>query len=61
MKKGWKRKGGEVKNPDLWQSLLPLLKTHAVEFVWVRGHAENEHNNRCDELAVTERLKFKRE
>ena len=51
---GWKRKGGEVKNPDLWIKLIPLLGTHDVKFIWVRGHAENEYNERCDELAVTE-------
>jgi len=52
-KKGWKRKGGEVKNPDLWIRLTPLLETHDVKFIWIKGHAENEHNNRCDELAVS--------
>jgi len=57
-KKGWKRKGGEVKNPDLWIRLVPLLESHKVTFTWVKGHAENEHNNRCDELAVAESRKF---
>jgi len=57
-KKGWKRKGGEVKNPDLWIKLVPLLETHKVTFIWVKGHAENEYNNRCDELAVAESRKF---
>jgi ribonuclease HI len=57
-KRGWKRKGGEVKNLDLWKQLMPLLKTHKAEFIWVRGHAENEHNNRCDQLAVAESRKF---
>jgi len=51
---GWKRKGGEVKNLDLWIRLVPLLETHRVRFVWIKGHADNEHNNRCDELAVME-------
>ena len=51
---GWKRKGGEVKNPDLWIKLVPLLEKHKVTFNWVKGHADNEYNNRCDELAVTE-------
>ena len=59
-KRGWKRKGGEVKNPDLWQALIPLLDKHDVTFVWVKGHAENEFNNRCDELAVAESRKFKK-
>ena len=57
-RRGWRRKGGEVKNPDLWQALLPLLETHDVTFVWVKGHAENEYNNRCDALAVAERDKY---
>jgi len=58
-KKGWKRKGGELKNPDLWVKLVPLLEQHDVTFIWIKGHAENEHNNRCDELAVAESKKFK--
>ena len=58
IKRGWRKKDGPVKNPDLWQRLLPLLETHMVEFIWVKGHAENEYNNRCDELAVMEREKF---
>ena len=56
--KGWKRKEGELKNPDLWQRLDALLVTHAVTFTWVKGHADNEFNNRCDALAVSEREKF---
>ncbi|MDR2502271.1 MAG: ribonuclease HI [Oscillospiraceae bacterium] len=54
VKKDFKRpaaQGGDVKNPELWRSLLPLLDTHSVSFVWVKGHADNEYNNRCDELA----------
>ena len=58
--KGWRRKDGARKNPDLWQSLDALLATHRVKVVWVKGHAENEGNNRCDELAVMEREKFAR-
>jgi len=57
-KKGWKRKGGEVKNPDLWIKLVPLLDKHDVTFTWVKGHAENELNNRCDEIAVSMRDEF---
>ena len=59
VKNGWKRKGGELKNVDLWKTLVPLLDTHEVSFIWVKGHAENEYNNRCDELAVTESKKYK--
>lgn len=57
-KKGWRRKEGPVKNIDLWLTLVPLLELHDISFNWVKGHAENEYNNRCDELAVAERLKF---
>ena len=53
-RKDWKRKGGDVKNLDLWLKLIPLLEMHSVKFIWVKGHAENEYNNRCDELAVSE-------
>ena len=38
-------------NVDLWERLLPLLEKHNVEFVWVKGHADNVENERCDELA----------
>lgn len=54
-KRGWKRKDGELKNPELWQRLDGLLQTHEVKIIWVKGHAENEGNNRCDELAVAQR------
>ena len=54
-KKDWKRKGGEIKNLDLWFKLVPLLEKHKVTFIWVKGHADNEYNNRCDEIAVAAR------
>jgi ribonuclease HI len=57
-KRGWTRKTGEVKNPDLWKRLVPLLELHRVNFVWIKGHSENEYNERCDELAVMERKRF---
>jgi ribonuclease HI len=38
-------------NPDLWEALLTLCTKHEVRFVWVRGHAGNEENERCDQLA----------
>jgi len=56
---GWKRKTGDVKNPDLWIRLLDLLEKHSVRFIWVKGHADNEYNKRCDELAVMESRKNK--
>jgi ribonuclease HI len=46
----WKRKNDPVPNADLWQQLLPLLDTHAVTLKWVRGHAGNPNNERCDML-----------
>lgn len=57
--RGW-RKGDKspAKNPDLWERLLRLLDEHEVEFVWLRGHADNPYNNRCDEIAVAESRKF---
>lgn len=59
MKKGWKTAGGDpVKNKELWQELYSLTKTHDVTFIKVKGHADNEFNNRCDEMAVAESKKF---
>ncbi len=58
--KNWMRTPKEpAKNPDLWERLLKLLEMHHVTFHWVKGHAQNENNNRCDELAVNEWKKFK--
>lgn len=52
-KNGWKNSSKEpVKNIDLWQEIEALRQIHTVTFVKVKGHADNEYNNRCDELAV---------
>lgn len=52
LKNGWKNASKEpVKNKELWQELYDLTKVHEVEFIKVKGHADNEYNNRCDELA----------
>lgn len=49
----WMRnKKEQAVNPDLWAQLLKLLEEHEVEFRWVRGHAGNRENERCDQLAV---------
>jgi ribonuclease HI len=49
---GWKRNKKEnAVNPDLWEQLLELCEKHRVKFEWVRGHAGNAENERCDELA----------
>ena len=59
-RRGWKRRDGELKNPELWQRLDGLLSGHIVSAHWVKGHADDEYNNRCDALAVAERDKFVR-
>lgn len=60
VKNGWRKSDKKpVLNVDLWQELLALMERHEVSFSWVQGHAENEYNNRCDALAVSERDKFK--
>lgn len=57
---GWQRNGWKnakkqpVENQDLWQQLLALAQKHRVTWHKVKGHADNEFNNRCDELAVAE-------
>jgi ribonuclease HI len=50
---GWEKKNfKDKKNPDLWIRFLKVYRQHKVKFVWVKGHASNKENNRCDELAV---------
>ena len=68
LEKGWAqgwRKRGWVKsdkkpalNPDLWEQLLDLTAKHEMHYHWVKGHADNEKNNRCDEMAVERRDHF---
>ena len=63
--RGWKKRGWvksdkkPALNPDLWDRLLELEEIHTLRCHWVKGHAENEYNNRCDELAVMESQKYK--
>lgn len=63
--RSWKSKGWiksdkkPAVNTELWDKLLSLTDNHDTNFVWVKGHAENKYNNRCDELAVMERDKYK--
>ena len=53
VKNNWKTADKKpVKNKELWQELYDLTKTHKVKFIKVKGHADNEYNNRCDELAT---------
>ncbi len=52
--KNWMRTAKEkALNVDLWEELLKLLEYHSVKFNWVKGHASNFYNNRCDELATS--------
>ncbi len=69
LSKGWAknwRAHGWVKsdkktaaNKELWERLLELTEKHEVTYEWVRGHAQNAYNNRCDQLAVEESKKYK--
>lgn len=53
IKKGWKTASKTpVKNVELWQRLLKAKEPHNVKFIWVKGHAGHEYNERCDSLAV---------
>ena len=61
--RGWKSRGWvksdktPALNPDLWEKLLRLADTHELHCHWVKGHAENAKNNRCDQLAVAQSKK----
>lgn len=63
---GWKSRGWiksdkkPALNRDLWERLLPLVEKHEMVYHWIKGHAETEENNRCDQLAVAESKKFQR-
>lgn len=60
----WKKNGFKtankkpVKNQQLWEELDLLLMTHSVKFIHVKGHADNENNNKCDKIAREEAQKF---
>ncbi|MBQ9148388.1 MAG: ribonuclease HI [Oscillospiraceae bacterium] len=62
---GWKKRGWiksdkkPALNPDLWEQLLALVAKHELHYHWIKGHADNPMNNRCDELAVAEWKKLK--
>lgn len=55
MTKGWKRN----KNVDLWAMLDYYVSIHSINFIWVKGHASNEYNNKCDQMARAEITKIK--
>ncbi len=53
--KNWQaRRWADVKNVDLWKKLVNLLAAHDVRFIKVKGHSDDEMNNRCDEIARKE-------
>lgn len=62
---GWKKRGWvksdkkPALNSDLWESILQLLRIHHVTLVWVKGHAGHPENERCDQMAVAESMKYK--
>lgn len=64
---GWKKRGWikadkkPALNPDLWERLLELTHIHQMRYHWVKGHAENPQNNRCDEMAVSQWKRIKEE
>lgn len=59
--KGWKTTKGEVQNLDLWKQLIALTEKHDVVWHKVKGHSDNEYNNRCDRLAVGEIEKMRKD
>jgi ribonuclease HI len=58
--RNWKRKGGELKNVDLWQRLDRAATRHEVDWRWIRGHNGTLENERCDALAAEEIMNRKR-
>jgi len=59
---GWKTRARKnVKNQDLWEELESEAAKHRINWQWVRGHAGNEMNERCDSLAKSEILKMRQE
>ena len=51
--KGWKKSDGKpALNVDLWEKVLELDEYHEIEYIWVKGHAGNPNNERCDRMAV---------
>lgn len=56
--KGWKKADKKpALNPDLWEALLQLTSQHEMRYHWVKGHADNPKNNRCDQMAVEQSKK----
>ena len=51
-RRGWKRKGGEIENVELWKELVEVAARHRIEWRWVRGHAGHPQNEYANELAI---------
>ena len=51
-RRGWRRKGGEILNPELWQTLVRVSAPHQPTWIWVRGHAGNPKNEYANDLAM---------
>lgn len=70
LQKGWAKKwrssnwikwdGKPAKNSDLWDELLKLVEKHNMHYHWIKGHANNKYNNRCDEIAVVKSIEYER-
>ncbi len=59
-KNGWRKADKKpALNVDLWEQLLAHMETHDLQIHWVKGHADNPYNNRCDELAVAQSQTYK--
>lgn len=57
--RGWKKSNKKpVENRDLWEKMLKVMKPHTIEWIKVKGHADNQLNNRADQLAVSASKKF---
>lgn len=57
---GWRKADKKpALNVDLWEKLLPLLESHSVRFVWIKGHDGHAENERCDALAVAASARYK--
>ncbi len=57
---GWRKADKKpALNVDLWEQLMPLLDRHELHYHWVKGHADNPKNNRCDQLAVAQSQRYR--
>lgn len=58
-KNGWRKADkSPVQNREQWERIVELFEMHTVKVIWVKGHATNAYNNRCDELATAQTRRF---